>query len=176
MIKELKEFVMPYYQKKDMMHDFSHIEKIIKLSKILAKDYDVDIELIIICVYLHGVVHKDEKGIIDFLISKKVNKERIKKIIQVSWDSQKDQTSNILEGKILHDAHLLEGGKTYIITKSLISGTLKGQTLAKTIRYIEDNIIGKFKCELPECQKVYELKEMYAKDYIKDLKEHLIID
>ena len=78
MIKELKEFVMPYYQKKDMMHDFSHIEKIIKLSKILAKDYDVDIELIIICVYLHGVVHKDESYLIILDIRRLFDPEELK--------------------------------------------------------------------------------------------------
>jgi len=38
-----------------------------------------------------------------------------------------------MEGKILHDAHMIEGGKIYLIVKSLITGSVRGQTLEQTI-------------------------------------------
>lgn len=34
---------------------------------------------------------------------------------------------------------MIEGGKTYLIVKSLITGSVRGQT----IKYIEDNVLGK---------------------------------
>ncbi|WP_346870910.1 hypothetical protein [Clostridium sp. UBA5119] len=45
----------------------------------------------------------------------------IKKIINASRESQRDEEVITLEGKILHDAHMIEDGKTYLIVKSLIT-------------------------------------------------------
>lgn len=57
--------------------------------------------------------------------------------------------------------------------KSLITGTLRGQTLEETIEYIEKNILGKFTCYLPEAQNLYEDKEEFARRFLRDLKESL---
>ena len=42
---------------------------------------------------------------------------------------------------MLHDAHLIKGGKAYMLTKCLITGVLRGQTLAETINYIKTYIL-----------------------------------
>jgi uncharacterized protein len=121
LIEKVKVFVQPYYNKKDLMHNFSHITRVLKLAEKIAKNYQVDNELLIIGAYFHGVIHLDEKKVVNFLQSNKIDEQKIKKILQISWDSQKDSTSDLIEGKILHDAHLLEGGKTYLIVKSLVT-------------------------------------------------------
>lgn len=58
---------------------------------------------------MHGVIHLDETRVIDFFRKENIKEEEIKRIVQVAWDSQKDKVSELIEGTILHDAHLLEG-------------------------------------------------------------------
>lgn len=176
-IEKLINFSRQYYKYKDIMHDLSYIERMLKIAKELSEAYkeDIDIELIVYGCYFHGFIYKSENEIKEYLKEQGVSKEKILKIILVSWESQKDEEPNLLEGKIIHDAHLLEGGKTYIIVKSLITGALRGQNVDSTIKYIEDNILGKQRCYLPESQEQYLEKEQFAKDFIKDLKMGLEI-
>lgn len=173
MIEELEKFVKSFYQNKDIMHDLSHIKRVLKAAKMLARDNKVDIDLIIYGAYFHGIIYEKENQIAEFLKSKGLSNEKINKILQVSWESQKERIPKVLEGKILHDAHLIEGGRTFLIVKSLITGTLRGQTLEETIEYIEKNILGKFTCYLPEAQNLYEDKEEFARRFLRDLKESL---
>ncbi len=88
-------------------------------------------------------------------------------------ESHKEAEPKTIEGKILHDAHLIEGGKTFMIVKSLITGALRGQTLQETIEYIEKNLLGKFRCYLPEAQKLYKEKEKFTQEFLKELKTSL---
>lgn len=81
-----------------------------------------------------------------------------------------------MEGRILHDAHMIEGGRTYFIVKSLITGSVRGQTLEQTIDYIENNILDKGLCYLPEAQEIYDEQQAFAKDFIVSLKEGLDIE
>lgn len=107
------------------------------------------------------------------LKAKGLSQDKIDKVVQIAWESQKESKPETVEGTILHDAHLIEGGKTFLITKSLVTGGARGQTLNETISYIEQNILGEFKCYLPEAQKIYEDKEEFAKGFITDLKGNL---
>ncbi len=172
-MNEIKAFVSPYYESKDIMHDLSHIERVLKAVKKLVKRYEdeVDKELIIYAAYFHGFIYKDEKKIMDWLNSKGISENKMKKIIQVAWESQKEEVPKSLEGKILHDAHMIEGGKTFLIVKSLITGSVRGQTLNETIEYIQRNILDKGKCYLPEAREIYNEQQSFAKDFIKDLME-----
>jgi len=76
-----------------------------------------------------------------------------------------------LEGKILHDAHIIEGGKSYLITKCLITGSVRGQSLLETIDYIETNIIDKAVCYLPETIPLLHEANLFTRKFIADLKE-----
>jgi len=171
--EELKKFVKPYYEAKDMMHNFSHVLRILREAEKLSKNYDVDKELLTYGAYLHGLIPKYEETVKQFLRKEGLSEQRIKQIIQVAWESHKKAKPKTIEGKILHDAHLIEGGKTFMIVKSLITGTLRGQTLQETIKYIEENLLGKFHCYLPEAQKLYEEKEKFTQKFLKELKTSL---
>ena len=174
-VNELIEFVTPYYQNKDIMHDLSHIERVIKSINKLIKHYDVliDLDSMIYAAYFHGFIYKDEEKILRWLNGNGFTKEKIEFIIKVSWESQKSETPETFEGKILHDAHIIEGGKTYLIVKSLITGSVRGQKLEETIDYIEKNILEKGSCYLKEAKMIYEEQQIFAKQFIKDLKEGL---
>ncbi len=174
-IDNLLDFVKPYYENKDIMHNLSHIDRVLKYVEKLLKtcDYDVDMEVLTYAAYFHGFIYSNEKNVVHWLKAQGVSSDAIDRVIKASWESQKDEEAITLEGKILHDAHMIEGGKTYLIVKSLIVGSVRGQTLEQTIKYIEDNILGKGVCYMPEAQAVYLKQQEFAKEFIYDLKEGL---
>jgi len=61
---------------------------------------------------------------------------------------------------------MIEGGKTYLIVKSLITGSVRGQTLEQTIKYVEDNILDKGICYLPEAKAIYSGQQEFTKIFI----------
>jgi uncharacterized protein len=172
-IEEVEAFVDRDYVTKDIMHNLAHIYRIVKLASEIGKSYEHDPKLLAIAAYFHGNIYFRELEIREFLRAKNLPQSDIDRVIKIAWESQKDSHPETIEGKILHDAHLLEGGKNFMITKSLVTGIARGQSLLETIKYIEENIIGKFKCCLPELQKLYDEKEEYTKEFIRDLKSNL---
>jgi len=174
-ISDLRQFVRPYYENKDIMHDLSHIDRVLKTANRLGKSYENEIEheVLMIAAYFHGFIYKDEKRIREWLKTEGLSHDKIDKIVQVAWESQKKEIPRTLEGKILHDAHMIEGGKTFLIVKSLITGSVRGQTLEETIEYIEKNILGKGQCYLDEAKEIYAEQQKFAREFIRDLKEGL---
>lgn len=172
--EQLIEFVTPYYIKKDIMHDLSHINRVIRSAKKLMKDYPTaDEEVIKLAAHFHGFIYIDEMAIRQFLSDRNVEESLVDVICKVAWESQKEEEAQTLEGQILHDAHLIEGGKTYIIVKCLVTGTARGQTLEETMDVIEHRILGKFHCYLPEAKEIYKEMHDFAEQFIRDLKAGL---
>ncbi len=173
MIEEVEAFVHPDYIDRDIMHNLAHIDRLRKLAKEIARSYKHDPDLLELGAYFHGNISFKEANIRQFLKDKQLQQHEIDKVVQVTWESQKENHAEIIEGKILHDAHLLEGGKTFMITKSLVTGTARGQSLEETLQYLEEKILGKFKCYLPESQKLYAEKEEYTKLFLQNLRSNL---
>ena len=172
-VSDVEEFVQKDYEAKDVMHNLSHIRRILRSAQRLAQNHPADSELLMLGAYFHGVIYSKENDVRDFLKNKNISQDRIDKVVQIAWESQKESEPQTAEGTILHDAHLVEGGKTFLITKSLVTGTARGQSLEETIAYFEQNISGRHRCYLPEAQNLYEEKEQFAKDFLADLKGHL---
>ena len=172
-VSDVEEFLRSDYERKDIMHNLSHVRRILREAQRLAENRICDSELLMIGAYFHGIIYDKETQARKFLKNKAVPDERIEKAMRIAWESQKESEPETIEGKILHDAHLIEGGRTFLITKSLVTGTLRGQTLEDTISYIERNILGKYRCHLPEAQKIYEQKERFAADFLAGLKSSL---
>lgn len=173
---KVMEYITPYYKNKDMMHNLSHINRVIIKAKELSKNYDVDFDLIEICVYFHGIIKKEETKIKSLLRNLNVGEDKIDRIINISKASHKDVKPETIEEKILHDAHILEGGKYFQIVKSLITGTARGQSLEETLEYFEQNIIEKFQCHLPESRDELKTKENYSEDVLKDIKQSINLE
>ena len=174
-INSLKSFSMPYYEKKDMMHNLWHIELVYKsvCYIVRAGNYKVDSDLLTAATYFHGFIKTHEVDIRAWLASSGFCNEEIEKVIQITLESHVASIPESLEGKILHDAHLIEGGKVYMITKCLITGSLRGQSLLETIAFVEENILGKRTCYLPETTPLFEEAHQFACQYIADLKNGL---
>lgn len=173
LLEKARKMVAPYYEDKDIMHDFSHIERILRLALEIGQDYDYNEELLHLGAYFHGMIYLAETEVVQFLTAEGMNADRIKQVVQIAWGSQKEETTASIEGKILHDAHLLEGGKTFFIVKSLVTGTARGQTLEQTLDYIDKHVIGQFHCLLPASQAIFEEKETFTKAFLSDLRKHL---
>lgn len=172
-IKKLKTFSESYYHDKDIMHNLWHIELVHKwVDRIIAmSNYCVDYEIILCALYFHGFIYKDEQETRRWLSEQGVLADRAEIIIRVAWESQRSGEPETIEGKILHDAHVLEGGVAYQIVKTLITGSVRGQTLTETIEYMKKNVIDKNRCFLPEtiglCRKMNE----YSKEFIREIEQ-----
>ncbi len=99
----------------------------------------------------------------------------IETILQIAWESQRSEVPETLEGKILHDAHVLEGGKTYMAVKTLITGSLRNQSLLETLEYLKHNVIDKQQCYLPETKKMCEEMNGWARQFVADLEEGILL-
>ncbi len=171
-VKEVEAFVQSGDANRDIMDNLAHIHRLHNLGREIASHYEHDPQLLELGAYFHGTIASKEAEIRQFLEGK-LQPDEIDRVIQVAWESQKNSQAGTIEGKILHDAHLLEGGKTFMITKSLVTGTARAQSLEETLHYLEHHILGKFKCYLPESQRQYAEKEAYTRLFLQDLRNHL---
>lgn len=173
--EEIEAFVAPFYASKDTMHDLTHIRWVRRKAEALAESYvgPVDRELLLAGIYFHGIVYDRQDDVVAFLREKGITPDRVERILTVARESQKEEVPATLEGTILHDAHLTEGGASFLIVKCIATGSARGQTLAQTIDYTERNVLGKFRCYLPEAQPDYAAKLSYAREFLNELKADL---
>lgn len=174
--KALLEFVEPYYIEKDIMHNMWHIELVRKMvNRILSiSHYKVNEESLTLATYFHGFIYRDEEEIKRWLVSQNYSDEMISKTIKIAWESQRSEIPETIEAKILHDAHVLEGGKTYLIVKTLITGSVRGQSLLDTLNYMERNVLDKNNCYLPEtiplCEEMNKYTNSFFEEIIKEIR------
>ena len=62
-------------------------------------------------------------------------------------------------------------GKTYLIVKTLITGSVRGQSLLDTLNYMEKNVLDKNNCYLPETIPLCEEMNRYANSFYEELLE-----
>jgi len=174
-MKDLMTFVEPFYADKDIMHDLSHIKRVEFTAHQLIKTLDepFDLDIIQLALYFHGFIYAHEDQIRQWLNHNYQDPVFIERVIQASWDSQKESIPGSKEGMLVHDAHMVEGGKTYLIVKSLITGSVRGQDLETTISYIENKVIDKGRCYFSKAQALYEVQQEFAKTFIQDLKPEI---
>lgn len=169
--EKIREFSEPYYADKDIMHNMWHIDLVHKwLDKLIDEyKYDVDYNALLSALYFHGFIYSDQKKIEKWLAENGLNDSEIQKIVKIAWESQRPETPKTLEGKLLHDAHVLEGGKTYTVVKTLITGSVRGQSLEQTLDFMKNNVLDNNKCFLPETIKLCEEMNDYTNRFYDDL-------
>lgn len=170
-IDDIRKFVEPFYTDKDIMHDFTHIERIQWALNMLAENSIVsfNIERTEIALYFHGIIYSHEALIKTYLTDKKFPAEEIELIIKIAWESQKENKPTTNEGLMLHDAHMLEGGRNFEIIKSLITGSVRGQSLLETMDYIENNLLKKGQCYTSEGIRQYEKMKKRTQEIYNEL-------
>lgn len=121
--------------------------------------------------YFHGFIYREEEKIKQWMAAQSFHEEKIAKTIKIAWESQRSEVPETLEGKILHDAHVLEGGKTYLVVKALITGSVRGQSLPDTLHYMKANVLNQNKCYLPETIPLCEEMNEYTNRFFEELTE-----
>ena len=172
--KALSEFVEPYYAKKDAMHDLSHIRRLLKEARLICEKYHADKEVLTCAAYFHGVdVRKHRGDLMGFLASQGLPKRKARRIVLVASESHKESKPRTVEGKILHDAHLVVGGRTLMVTNFLVTGALRGFPVEHTIDYFDKEVDGRFRCYLPEMRRKYSEMEKFTREFFRELKRNL---
>lgn len=172
-MEALLEFVEPYYIDKDIMHNMWHIELVKrKMENIISLGkYKVDMESLILATYFHGFIYNAENEIRHWLKAQQYTDEMIERTVMIAWESQRSEVPKTIEGQILHDAHVLEGGKTYLAVKTLITGSVRGQSLLQTLDYMEKNVLYKNKCYLPETIPLCDEMNEFTVEFYRELLE-----
>lgn len=171
-ISDVVKFVTPFYKERDIMHNFSHIERICRKAMHIKQvmELDGDEEILLLGCYFHGIIRRYNGEVRYFLQNNSIDKVRIEKIIQCALESHVQAVPVSLEGKIAHDAHLLEGGKYFMVTKTLITGTLKGQTLKETVNFLEKNVINEGVCCFEKNQEELLVAKNVAREFVEEMK------
>lgn len=173
----LLEFISPYYADKDIMHNMWHIKLMLKaVNKVISLGkYEIDRECLVLATYFHGFVYRDEPAIRSWMHAKGYENKYIDAVIKVALESQRPEVPTTLEGKILHDAHVLEGGRTYLVVKTLITGSVRGQSLEQTMDFMRDHVLSANHCYLPEtiplCEDMNRFTEIFYKELIENIYE-----
>lgn len=169
----LEEFLRADYAAKDTMHDLTHIRRVYlaaeKLAGVSEMAYDADV--LLIGAYLHGVVYmpEREREARSFLLASGVSQPVIDRAITAAVESQTDAQPESAEGILLRDGHLLEGGRSFLLVKTLVTGGARGSTLADIIVFWERQVAGRFRCVLPAAQARYEEQEAFARGVFEEL-------
>lgn len=173
--QEVMEFIKPYYVDKDIMHNMWHIELMERqVNKILGiTNYEICREKLLLAMYFHGFIYKDEMAIRKWLAQHEYEKSAIDEIVAIAWESQRSEVSKTIEGKILHDAHVLEGGETYTVVKTLITGSVRGQSLNETLEFMEKHVLGMNKCYLPETTPLCDKMNRFTDEFFVKLKNDI---
>ena len=149
--RALLEFVKPYYSKKDEVHDLSHIRRLLRESRLVSGHYQADREVLTCAAFFNGIFERRHRvDLMRFLVSQGLSRRKAAKILKVATESYKGSIPRTIEGKILHDAHLVVGGRSLMVANFLVTGALRGFPIEHTINYFQEEVDGKFKCYLPE--------------------------
>lgn len=73
----------------------------------------------------------------------------------------------------MHDAHVLEGGETYTVVKTLITGSVRGQSLNETLEFMEKHVLGMNKCYLPETIPLCDKMNRFTDEFFVKLKNDI---
>ena len=170
----LRKFAKPYYQTKDAMHDMSHVQRDLETARSISRAYHPDEETITYAAYFHGIdVRKHEVALMRFLVSRGLSRRKASKVLRVASESHSGSRPRSIEGKILHDAHLVAGGKALYVARFLVTGALRGYSVEHTIEFFEENVDGRLRCYLPETRKKYAAIEAFGRKFFSDLKRSL---
>lgn len=151
------------------MHGMGHSERILKLALKLSRNRKINRLVLLGGAYFHGIIKKHESACRSFLKKQKLDAPTIDQIVDAAYHSLQERQTDLLEGKFLHDAHLLEGGRTFIVTKTLCTGSFKHQSLRETVGFIRKKLKNRSRVALPSSKKAYEEKLKFARAFVREM-------
>jgi uncharacterized protein len=163
------------YDNKDTMHDLTHIKRVYAAAVRIAAaaQLSCDADVLKLGAYLHGVVYLEARALQLHrqLLELGLAPQTVERAMQAARESQTDADARSPEGIALHDGHLLEGGRSFLLVKSLVSGAARGSTLAEIVEYWSEHDTGRTRCVLPAAQSVFEQRLAFARSVFEELAE-----
>ncbi|MFX0140613.1 MAG: HD domain-containing protein [Candidatus Hodarchaeota archaeon] len=186
LIPEVKKFAIENLPK-DILHGLPHIERVLKYALLVNKEVDADWNIIQCSVLLHDIGHKINRtkhNVISaemaekFLLSKKIDHNTIKKITDcILYHSRQyaEKKPESLEAKVLYDADGMDLFGSIGLMRALLSCALKNKDFDCMIKKLEWRIN-----EIPNfysntAKKFVETNSKIIKNYLKELKEQLLL-
>jgi len=169
-------------------HDVNHIHRVWKYAKQIAKDTDVDWEVLIAAVFLHDIGRHYPEGVGDHGPISAPFAEKVLKRINFPLAKVNNALTSIkfhdetflssdratLESKILYDADKMDVFGAIGVSRYLIFNTARGKTLKETVEYALENIKLKYETlELEQTKKIAEDRYKYVIQYFLDLKKEI---
>ncbi|MCL5010843.1 MAG: HD domain-containing protein [Patescibacteria group bacterium] len=169
-------------------HDVNHVRRVWKYAKEIAKDMDVDWEVLIAAVFLHDIGRHYPEGVgthgpISVPFAEKVLREinfpqdKIDDVlvcIKFHDESFTSSERQSLESKVLYDADKTDVFGPIGVFRYLVFNTARGKTLKETADYALENIKLKYKrLELGQTKNVMKNKYNYVINYFLDLKKEI---
>jgi uncharacterized protein len=131
----------PLYTKKDPAHGLGHIRRVHAKALIFARKRKTDMTVLSLGAALHGAVGDSKPQAEQLLLMAGVPADALEKGIRAAIESQIDSAPETSEGRILHDAHLCEGGDDFLAVKSLSVASFRGYALADSYAWVSENIL-----------------------------------
>jgi uncharacterized protein len=163
----------PDYADKDTMHDLTHIRRVHHSAVRLAENAGItcDGDVLRLGAYFHGVVYLDAR-VLELrrqLLQLGVADDIVDRAMEAARESQKGADAKSPEGIVLHDGHLLEGSRSFLLVKSLVTGAARGSSLAQIIEYWNSHDKADIRCVLPEAQIHFEEQVAFTRSVFAEL-------
>ncbi len=185
----VKQFVKNHLSKEYSGHDYFHALRVWKMAKKIAKNYDVDLEVVEISALLHDLIdekldnHLTNKDIVDFLKSIKLELIKIKKVLNIinsiSFRKQIPKSDLSMEAKIVQDADRLDAlGAVGIArvfayagrNRKLIYSSNNNETAIH--HFYEKLFLLKDKMNTPEAKEIAKKRDKFMHEFLNEfLKE-----
>ena len=169
-------------------HDINHIRRVWKYAKQIARDMDVDWEVLIAATFLHDIGRHYPEGVREHgSVSAPIAEGVLKRIgfpeektgnalisIRYHDETHPYEKRSTTESKVLYDADKLDVFGAIGVSRYLIFNALRNKTLKETVEYVLGNLPLRFEqLELEETRKIGESRFRYALDYFRKLKEEM---
>ena len=170
------EFVRPFYEGRDSVHDFRHIQRIIARLKTLSTGLGQPIrtDRLFFLACFHGL-GKQLSGDPEFGTRVRVflrglgwSEQDIEAAFQSLSRHLSDPQSN--EEKIVHDANYVETLGAFGIAKAFTTGGARGQSLEETADIFEHQYLDKVVFQTPAGKQWAAERKSYAKEFLDRLR------
>ncbi len=131
----------PLYSKKDPAHGLGHIRRLYAKSVLFSKKLKADRRVLGLGAALHGVVDERRPEAEQLLLMASIPAGLLENGVTAALESKADAVPETDEGKILHDAHLCEGGDDFLAVKSLATASFRGYPLTESYAWVSENIL-----------------------------------
>ncbi len=136
-LAHLTHYVTPYYEAKDLLHGIDHAYRLIDAAREIgtAESMTFDDEIMVYGGLFHGLAAQHAAEIGAFFGPEESALAGI--VLDAAIASLGRSECRTTEEKLLHDAHVVEGGDLYFFIKPLLTGTYVRQPLEETLSFID---------------------------------------